>query len=539
MSLRSRLRGDVEAESFDTPRVQRLRKTAPTVHVVGLSLLFLLPGLFVALMIEWGSARSHDEAALLLTMGVALVCGLACWLPTEPGGQISTASVFSAVAFSWIACSLVGAIPYAAGSMFEWRNFDNALFEAVSGFSATGSTVLSDIERNGAGILMWRQITQFYGGMGMVVLAVTVLPALGVGGLALMTAEAPGTATDRLAPRVTETARTLWKIYLGVTVVVAVLLWLIPGPSLYDAVAHALTTSSTGGFSTYNSSIGHFDSWLVESVIVAGLFLCGMNFALHYRALRGDFRSYTRSSDTRIYVLITVGAIVVATVVNWFVDVRDTAGNLIDVTFAGSLRDATFNVVTLASSGGFGNARGSDSLGNFVLWAPQLQIMLLLIMVIGGSVGSTAGGAKVFRAEVAFKHAIRAIRRIRHPRGVLPIKLGDQSVPSDIVHRVIGFLTTFLLITVMGALLVAATGAPVLESISASISAMSNMGPALGDAGPTSNFLVFSRPARMVLTVLMMIGRLELFAVLLMFATPATSVRDARARRQRRRATIS
>jgi len=383
---------------------------------------------------------------------------------------------------------------------------------------------------------MWRQITQFYGGMGMVVLAVTVLPALGVGGLALMTAEAPGTASDRLTPRVTETARTLWKIYLGVTIVVAALLWVIPGPSLYDAIAHALTTSSTGGFSTYNSSIGHFDSWLVEIVIVLGLFLCGMNFTLHHRALRGDVRGYTKSSDTRAYVVIILGSIVIATLVNVFVDVRDTAGELIDVSLLGSIRDASFNVVTLASSGGFGNARGPDSLGNFVLWAPQLQIMLLLIMVIGGSVGSTAGGAKVFRAEVAFKHAIRAIRRIRHPRGVLPIKLGEQSVPSDIVHRVIGFLTMFLLITVIGAMLVAATGAPVLESISASISAMSNMGPALGDAGPTSNFLVFSRPARGVLTVLMMIGRLELFAVLLMFATPSASIRNARSRRLRRRA---
>lgn len=536
MSLLDRFRTTVEAESFDTPRVQRLRKTAPTVHVVGLSLLFLIPGLLVALVIEWGSNRSHDEAALLLAIAVATIGGLALWFPTEPGNQLSTSSVFSSVAFSWIACSLVGALPYAAGSMFEWRQFDSALFEAVSGFSATGSTVLSDIEANGAGILMWRQITQFYGGMGMVVLAVTVLPALGVGGLALMTAEAPGTASDRLAPRVTETARTLWKIYLGVTVVVALLLWLIPGPSLYDAFAHALTTSSTGGFSPYNSSVGHFDSWLVESVIVVGLFLCGMNFALHYRALRGDVRGYARSSDTRAYVAIIVGAIVVATLVNWLVGVRDTAGNALDVTFAGSIRDSTFNVVTLASSGGFGNARGADSLGNFVLWAPQLQIMLLLIMVIGGSVGSTAGGAKVFRAEVAFKHSVRAIRRIRHPRGVLPIKLGEQSVPNDIVHRVIGFLTTFLLITVLGAMVIAATGAPVLESISASISAMSNMGPALGDAGPTSNFLVFSRPARAVLTVLMMIGRLELFAVLLMFATPSASIRDARARRQRRRA---
>ena len=534
MSLIDRWRSADTAESFEPTRRVRIRRTAPTVHVVGLSLLFLVPGLLFALSIEWASTTSHDEFALLLTIVVAVVLGLALWLPTQPGGQIATSSVFSAVAFSWIACSVVGALPYVVGSMFEWREFDSALFEAVSGFSATGSTVLSDIESHGRGILMWRQVTQFYGGMGMVVLAVTVLPALGVGGLALMTAEAPGTASDRLAPRVTETARTLWKLYVGITAVVIALLWIIPGPSLYDAVAHALTTSSTGGFSPYNSSVGHFDSWLVEIVIVVGLFLCGMNFALHHRALRGDVGAYRRSSDTRAYIVITLGAIVVATLVNWMVDVRDTAGNLLDVSFAGSLRDASFNVVTLASSGGFGNARGADSLGNYVLWAPQLQILLLLIMVIGGSVGSTAGGAKVFRAEVGFKHAIRAIRRIRHPRGVLPIKLGEQSVPADIVHRVIGFLTTFLLITGIGAMLVAATGAPVLESISASISAMSNMGPALGDAGPTSNFLVFSRPARGVLAVLMMIGRLELFAVLLMFATPARSLRNAKARRQRR-----
>jgi len=511
-------------DSFGEP-TRFSRPVAPTIHVVGLSLLFLIPGLTIALLVEWGSSTSHDEWALVLGLVVAAGVGLGCWLPTSPGDRLSASSVFSAVAFSWIACSLVGALPYLAGSMFEWRQFDDAIFEAVSGFSATGSTVLSDIEANGRGILMWRQLTQFYGGMGMVVLAVTVLPLLGVGGLALMTAEAPGTASDRLAPRVNETARTLWKIYLGITAVVAALLWAVPGPTLYDAFAHALTTSSTGGFSVYNSSIGHYNSWLVETIVVVGLFLCGINFTLHYRAMRGEVRSYWRSADTRLYVYITVGAIAVATVVNRFSTVRDTAGVKLDVGFADSLRDSTFNVVTLASSGGFGNARGADSLGNYVLWAPQLQILLLFVMVIGGSVGSTAGGVKVFRAQIAVKHAITVIQRIRHPRAVLPIKMGGRRVPSEVVHRVIGFLTTFLLITVIGTVLVAATGSPILESMSASISAMSNMGPALGTVGPTSNFLEFSRPARAVLTVLMMIGRLELFAVLLMFATPIASIR--------------
>lgn len=529
--MMTRSRAD-DREGFVIKRGRHGFVVAPTVHVVGLSLLFLAPGLAVSLAIEWGSASSHDEWALALGLAVTLVLGGALWFPTSVGGGLSSRSVFSSVAFSWVACSVIGALPYAAGSMFGWGRFDDALFEAVSGFSATGSTVLNDIERNGAGILMWRQITQFYGGMGMVVLAVTVLPVLGVGGLSLMSAEAPGLSTDRLAPRVSETARTLWKIYLGITVGVALLLWIVPGPNLYDAVAHALTTASTGGFSTYNSSIGHFDSWLVETIVVVGLFVCGINFTLHYRALRRDFTGYTRSADARMYVYITVAAIAFATLLNWLQDVSDTQGQLLDSGLKESFRDSTFNVVTLGSSGGFANARGADSLGNFVLWSPPLQLVLLLLMVIGGSAGSTSGGAKIFRIQVAFSYAVRSVKKLRHPSSIVPVKLGHAPVPTDNVHRIIGFLTTFLAITLVGTLLITATGAPFEESISGAISAMSNMGPALGDAGPTSNFLFFeSRFARMVLVVLMLIGRLELFAVLLMFSTPASSFRKLLSKR--------
>ncbi len=505
---------------------------APTLHVVGLSVMFLSPGLLFALLIEWGSRTSHDEGALILALVVALVGGGALWYPTSVGQGLSTRSVFSSVAFSWVACSLVGALPYAAGSMFGWARFDDAIFEAVSGFSATGSTVLNDIERNGAGVLMWRQATQFYGGMGMVVLAVTVLPVLGVGGLSLMSAEAPGLSTDRLAPRVSETARSLWKIYVGITVGVTLLLWLAPGPTLYDAIAHAFATTATGGFSTYNRSVGHFDSWLVETIIVFGLFACGLNFTWHYRALQGDWSSYRKSPDARMYFYVTAAAIAFATLLNWVQDVRDTQGQVIDTGFTGALRDSTFNVVTLASSGGFGNARGPDSLGNFVLWSPPLQLVLLLLMVVGGSAGSTAGGIKIFRAQVAFSYAVRSVKKLRHPSSVVPVRLGQAAVPSDSVHRIIGFLTTFLAITLFGTLLVTATGAPFKESISAAISAMSNMGPALGGAGPTSNFLFFeSRLARMVLAVLMLVGRLEIFAVLLMFSAPTASFRKMWSRR--------
>lgn len=495
------------------------RLVLPTVHVTGLSLLFLVPGMLVALLIEWGYADeySDNEWALFWSAVITGVVGGAMFGSTRVIGDMRPASVFSAVAWSWIACSVFGALPYVLGDMFDWAHFDDALFESVSGFSASGSTVLSDIESNGRGILMWRQLTQWYGGMGMVVLAVTVLPVLGVGGLSLMSAEAPGHKSDRLSERASETARQLWLLYCGATVVLTLALWIAPGPDLYDAVAHALTTASTGGFSTYNASIGHYDSLLIESIIAVGLVYCGINFTLHYRSLKGDFDGYRRSSDLHWYLSIIAGAIVIVTLVNWS---ADKAG------FASSLRHGVFNVVTLATSGGFGNATDENSMGNFVTWAPAAQFILLAIMVVGGSVGSTAGGMKVFRLEVAMSHLVRHLQVVRRPRRVSAVKLGREAIPDRIVSQVLAFIGMYFSIALVGTLLVTALGGEFITSASSIVSALSNMGPALGDAGPTSNFTVpFTRPARLIIALYMLIGRLELFAMLLMFASIARTLR--------------
>lgn len=484
---------------------------SPTVHVVGLALMFLAPGLLFAALIEWGSSTSDDEWALVIAALVTLVVGALLYRSTELGDDVRAVSVFSIVAWTWLACSIFGALPYVFGSMFTWSQWDSALFESISGFSCTGSTVLSDIEANGRGVLMWRQLTQWYGGMGMVVLAVTVLPYLGVGGLALMTAEAPGHSSDRLAPRVSETARLLWFVYCGITAAVAVAIWALPGANLYDGVAHGFATAATGGFSTYNASAGHFDSAAIEFVLIVGMVICGISFALHYRAVTGDRKVYRRSAETMTYFMILGGAFVVTTVINWR---QGLAG------FGTSVRDSAFTVATLGSSTGFGNVR-DGGIGNFVVWGGATQIVLLVLMVIGGCVGSTSGGSKVFRSLIGSKHLIREIRRLRHRQGVFPVKLGHDAVPEEIVASAYGFIILFFGFMLGGTLLVAATGADLLTSASAAISAMSNMGPALGEAGPTANFLVFERPARMVLAALMLIGRLEIYAVMLMFASSA------------------
>ncbi|MFV2038992.1 MAG: TrkH family potassium uptake protein [Acidimicrobiales bacterium] len=497
--------------------VNRERITSPTLHVVGLALMFLAPGLLFSALIEWGSSTSNDEWPLFISAALCLAVGATLRNATQLG-DVRTVSIFSIVAWTWIASSVFGALPYLLGSMFDWSQWDSALFESVSGFSCTGSTVLDDIEANGRGILMWRQLTQWYGGMGMVVLAVTVLPYLGVGGLALMTAEAPGHSSDRLAPRVSETAKRLWLVYTGITGAIALTLWIVPGPSLYDSLAHAFTTAATGGFSPYNSSVGFFDSVVVEVVLIVGMVVSGMSFALHYRAITGDPGVYRRSADTVAYLWM----LAIATVLVWFINWREGLGSVWT-----TLRHGAFNLVSLGTSTGYGNVRG-HGLADFVLWAGAAQIILLALMVVGGCVGSTAGGIKTYRALIGVKHMARELRRLRHRQGIFPIKLGPEAVPEEIVASALAFLILFTGFLVIGTLSVAATGADLLTAASAVISAMSNMGPALGEAGPTANFTVFTRPARMILAALMLIGRLEIYAVMLMFASTVRRVRHAR-----------
>ena len=484
----------------------RWRRESLSLHVVGLALLFLVPGMLVATLVEWGSATSDGERSLLVSALITAAAGVSLAWGFRPPDDVRPTDTFPVVVWTWVSCSLFGTLPYVLDAdMFGWAHWDSALFESISGFTASGSTVLVDIDTHGRGMLLWRQLTQWYGGMGMLVLAVSVLPLLGVGGQELMRAEIPGPESDRLAPRISGTAKRLWAVYAGLTLAIAIALFAVPGVGLYDAVAHALTVAPTGGFSPYGASIGHFDSLAVELIVAGGLIIGSMSFSLHYRAVLGNFGVYRRASDQMLFLKMLAGATGVVTLLLWL---RQGAP------FGLSLRDGFFNVVTLASNGGFHNIR-RGGLGDFAAWLPPAQVVLVVLMLIGGGAGSTAGGMKVFRGQIALAHALRSVRQARRPRSVLPVKLGGVVIPERIVGRVLGFGTLFIITFGAGTLVVASLGTDPVTAASGVISAMSNMGPALGEAGPSANFAVFTRPARLVLAALMLIGRLEITAVYL------------------------
>lgn len=494
-----------------------------TPHVTGLGLLFVAGGMLAAGLV--GLASDADGPALLLAGSLTAVVAIALWWPTRPGPLDHTA-VFTAVGGTWVAASLMGALPYLLAGTFaiDGRTWPvvlaDALFESVSGFSTTGATVFgahNPIEAQGAGVLIYRQLTQWAGGMGIVVLVVMVLPSLRSSGLGLIDAEAPGMGVDRLAPRIKTTAARFWSLYLLLTLAVAVSL-LLAGMSPFDAVAHAFTTASTGGFSTKDSSIGHWDSVAIEAVVVLAILLCGISFALHNSALRERRFGYFRNREFRTY-LVLLGAS--ATLVTGLL-IQDGMG------LARAIRSAVFNVVSLGTSSGFGNATDPGSPGDFAAWASGPQMLLLVLLVFGGCTGSTSGGVKVIRLRVGLGHAYRTLRSLRHPRALLPVRLGSGTIPDSMVERIAGFMVVYGLLVVGGTVVVAALGADLVSAFGGVISALSNMGPALGEAGPTASFSdAYSAPARCVLAILMLVGRLEIFPMLLMLVAPYRRVRTA------------
>ncbi len=488
---------------------------SPTLNVMGLALAFLSPGLFLAGIVEWISATSHNEWPLFASAAISLNLGLTLRALTEISDEVKPLSMFSMVAWSWVACSFMGSLPYLWGGVFSWSNFDGALFESISGFSTSGSTVLEDIESLGKGMLFWRQLTQWYGGMGMIVLATAVLPRLGVGGLALMSKEATGHKSDMFRASATKTAKTLWTVYFAFTVAIAIALWIAPGPTLFDAITHALSTAATGGFSTYNSSVGYFDSVAVEIILILAMLFGAISYTLHYRAFAQRERyAWFRSSETRVFLGVTFTAALLVTLIN----TSDDLGSFTTV-----LRDSVFNVVSLATSTGFSNAR-PEGIGDFVLWGAASQILILFLMTVGGTTGSTAGGMKVLRLQIGLKALKRELRLFEHRKGIFPITMGREPVSDRIISSALAFVALFISFVILGTIAISALGNDLITSASGVISAMSNMGPALGDAGPTSNFLSFSRPARSILAFLMILGRLEIYAVLLMLVAPANRI---------------
>lgn len=494
---------------------RRSRKPVNTsLHVSGAALSFLAGGMAVSAVVEVIDG-GPEAGALLGAAAISFVVGLVMWRGTQLPERMTTASAFAAVSWTWISVCLAGALPFVFAGLFD--HVDDAVFESISGFTATGSTVLFPIEGNSAGLLFWRSLTQWLGGMGIVVLAVAVLPFLGVGGLELLRAEAPGPESDKLAPRVRDTGRRLWTVYLGLTAATTVAL-LIAGLSAYDAALHAFTAVPTGGFSPYDASIGHFDSLAVELVLIVAMIAGAVHFTLHWRAfVHREPGAYWQRSELRVLIAMLAGGIGLITLLN----VGDGQG------LGRALRDSAFSVVSIGTTTGFATA-------DWIRWVPATQLLLLVMMLSGAMAGSTSGAIKLIRLQVLWKYAVREVRRARHPRGVFALRLDGRSVQERVIELVAGFLVLYLMTFLLGTLVLTALGTDIVTSLGGAATAMGGVGPALGDAGPAGNFLVFTRPARVVLDVLMLLGRLEIFPVLLMLAAPSRVLASRqRARRSR------
>ncbi len=486
--------------SRSVPLLNRLtrRIESTPVRVSGAALVLVAAGMAISAGVALVD-RGGGALALLVSAAITAGVGSVMMASATTTDRADSPLAFASVAWAWLAVSAAGALPFLASGVIEWNEFDNALFESISGFTCTGATILSDIDGVPHGVLFFRSIIQWFGGMGLIVLAVGVLPALKVGGLELIASEAPGPTADRFTPRIAATARRLWMLYGGLTAMVAVAL-LLAGMSVFDAVAHAFTTVATGGYSTHSDSIAYFDSLAVELVLIVGMMVCAANFSLHWHTITRTRSTLRGFSELRWYLGLTACAAIAVAVLN--------APKL---SIGDNLRGAIFYATSLGTSTGYGTSDYANS------WAPSAQMVLLVLMLVGGMTGSTAGGMKVLRLQIVARYSIREAIRARHPRAVLPMRIGDTTVSEEVAARVLGFVLIYLGLIVIGGVMITALGADLETGFSGAVSAIGNAGPALGDAGPTATALEFPRQSRPVLMALMLFGRLEVFPTMLMF----------------------
>jgi trk system potassium uptake protein TrkH len=402
---------------------------------------------------------------------------------------------------AWLVMSAFGTLPYLLSGSIP--GIADAFFEATSGFTTTASSILPDPSALPRGVLFWRSTTQWVGGMSIIVLSIAVLPLLGIGGAQLARPESPGPVSERLTPRLKETAKRLWFVYVGLTAVEAILLWL-GDMTLFQAVNHAFTTMSTGGFGTESTSITGFSSY-TQWVMIGFMFLAGASFALHYRALRRP-GEYLRSAEFSLYSFIVFGGVVII------------VGGLLGpgVEIASAVRDATFTAVSIITTTGYTTA-------DFGAWRPALQVFVVGLMFFGGMAGSTAGGVKTYRIGILSKAAEVDLRRLVHPRGVFVIRFGKDRLREEIVESVQSFFLFYMFLFMTGTFLLSFLDANASEQLdlittaSAVASSLGNIGPGLGEVGPAGHYAGLPGSGKWLLSGLMIIGRLEIFPVLLLF----------------------
>lgn len=454
-----------------------------------------LPPIIVSFIYDDGMARAFSSS-LFIIFGI----GCLMWLATmKAKTELSTRDGFIVVTLFWTVLGTAGSLPFIFSSVE--LSVTDAVFESLSGLTTTGATVVSGLDELPKSILFYRQQLQWLGGMGIIVLAMALLPMLGIGGMQLYRAESPGPVKDhKLVPRLAETAKALWYIYLTLTVVCALAYWIV-GMDLFDAISHSFTTVAIGGFSTHDLSLGYFDNPAVEMVAIVFMFIAGVNFALHFLAWqRRRIAHYFRDPEFQFYTFILLSVSAVTVSVLYFSDVYSS--------FSESAIKGVFQVVSMATTTGFATA-------DFNSWPLFLPYMLLYAAIIGACAGSTGGGMKVIRILLIFKQGFREVQRLIHPHAVIPIKLGGQAVTDRIVDSVWGFFAVYVMAFMVMLLALLSTGLDIITAFSAVGACINNLGPGLANVAVTYGELPAT--AKWILCFAMLLGRLEVFTLLVLF----------------------
>jgi trk system potassium uptake protein TrkH len=443
----------------------------------------------------------YDVIYHLISAAISAVLGgTIAYLTKGVDKHIGKREGYIVVSFVWVVFSMFGLMPFWLSGAIP--SFTDAFFETMSGFTTTGSSILTDIESLPHGLLFWRSIIQWLGGMGIIVLSLAILPILGVGGMQLFVAEVPGPTPDKLHPRITETAKRLWVIYLGFTVAEVILL-LFGGMNLFDAVCHSFTTMATGGYSTKQASIAFYDSAYIQYVMILFMFIAGANFTLSYHAFHGRFKKVIQNEEFRYYLGFVLGISVIIGTVLYF-----TEANL---GIERSFRDALFQVVSIITTTGYATA-------DYLLWVPFLSLLVFVLMFFGGSAGSTGGGIKIVRVVLLLKNSYYELKRLIHPNAVIPVRFNNRAVAPAIITNVLAFVVFYIFIFGAGTIVMSIMGFDMVTSLGAVATSLGNIGPGLGEVGPSESFAAIPDFGKWFLSFLMLLGRLELFTVLLLFA---------------------
>lgn len=442
---------------------------------------------------------SGDEFPLVISTLISGIVGATLFFSFASQDQnIRKREGYLIVALSWVFMTIFGLLPYLfSGSI---PNFSDAVFETISGFTTTGATILEDIESIPKGVLLWRSMTQWIGGLGIIVLTVAIFPLLGIGGIELFVAESSGPKPDKLHPRIQETAKRLWILYVGLTLLLIAIYFLL-GMSFFDSVNHSLTTMATGGFSTKNDSMAHFTDPSIQYTAIFFMFLAGTNFTLIYLGLTGKFKKVWSSDEFRAYFM-SVSLTVLAVAVGVY--------SVTDVHWEKAFRDSLFQIVSLVTTTGYVTA-------DYTSYNSGLTIIFFMLLFTGACAGSTSGGIKFIRHLTFVKNSTLEFKRIVHPRAVIPLKINGERVNGRVITHIFTFLLVYLMIFVLGSIVMSIAGYDLLTSFGAVATSLGNVGPAIGRVGPMDNFAFFSPFAKLFLSFLMLLGRLELFTILVLF----------------------